>query len=77
MKTHDIEFNSTPALELADAKTTWEILGLRVKYGMGTEELQKQLGKRKDTELQKARDKVYNTHLTARTSHSPVSYERS
>ncbi|KAN0108115.1 Catalase-like domain containing protein [Hyaloscypha variabilis] len=30
--TQDIEFNSAPALEIADAKTTKEILGLRVKY---------------------------------------------
>lgn len=31
--THDIEFNSTPALDLADAKTTKEIIDLRIKYG--------------------------------------------
>lgn len=30
--TQDIEFNSTPAIELADAKTTRETLGLRLIY---------------------------------------------
>jgi len=30
--TQDIEFNSTPALDLADARTTREIIGLRIKY---------------------------------------------
>ncbi len=30
--TQDLEFNSTPAIDLADAKTTKEILGLRAKY---------------------------------------------
>jgi len=30
--THGIEFNSTPALDLADAKTTREIIGLGTKY---------------------------------------------
>lgn len=29
--THDIEFNGTPALDLADAKTTKEIIHLRIK----------------------------------------------
>ena len=36
--TQDIEFNSTPALYLADAKTTKEILGLGLKHGYNTTE---------------------------------------
>ena len=31
--TQDIEFNSTPALDLATAKVTREIIDLRIKYG--------------------------------------------
>jgi len=33
--TQDIEFNSTPALDLATAKVTREIIDLRIKYGHG------------------------------------------
>lgn len=61
--TQDIEFNSTAALDLADAKTTKEIIDLRMKYGGDQPELYKHLEARKDTDLQKGRDKVRNTHL--------------
>lgn len=63
LSTQDIEFNSTPALDLADAKTTKEIIDLRIKYGGDKTELYKHLEARKDTALQKARDEVRNTHL--------------
>jgi hypothetical protein len=62
--THDIEFNSTPALDLADAKTTKEIIDLRIKYGGDKKKMYEMLEARKDTELQKARDEVRNTHLS-------------
>ena len=62
--THDIEFNSTPAIELADAKTAKEIFALRLKYGENPPELQEHLKRREDSELQSARDKVRNTHLS-------------
>jgi hypothetical protein len=61
--TQDIEFNSTPAIELADAKTTREIFQIRLKYGDDKKELYKHLEARYDTDLQKARDEVRNTHL--------------
>ena len=61
--TQDIEFNSTPAIELADAKTTKEIFQIRLKYGGNKKELYKHLEARDDTDLQKARDEVRNTHL--------------
>jgi hypothetical protein len=48
--TQDIEFNSTPALEIADAKTTKEILGLRVKYGEDKKALYNRLEARGDTD---------------------------
>lgn len=72
--THDVEFNSTPALDLADAKTTKEIIDLRIKYGANPPELQKHLQARKDTELQTARDKVHNSHLTSIRQYSQTAY---
>ena len=64
--THDIEFNSTPALDLADAKTTREIIDIRIKYGGDKKKLYEALEARKDTELQTARDKVHNARLSVR-----------
>lgn len=72
--TQDIEFNSTAALELSDAKTTKEIIQLRIKYGHDKEELYKHLEARKDTELQKARDQVRNTHLESTRFYSQTAY---
>jgi hypothetical protein len=61
--THDFEFNSTPVIELSDAKTTREIFDLRIKYGQDRSEYYRHLEARNDTELQKSRDSVRNTHL--------------
>ena len=61
--TQDIKFNSTTALDLADAETTKKIINLRIKCGGYKKELYKHLEGRKDTELQKVRDEVRNTHL--------------
>lgn len=72
--TQDIEFNSTPALDLADAKTSKEIIELRIKYGNDQPELYKHLEARSDTELQKARDQVRNTHLEATRQYSQTAY---
>ena len=72
--TQDIEFNSTPALDLADAKTTREIIDLRIKYGGNPAELYKHLEARKDTDLQKARDKVHNSHLESINQYSQTAY---
>lgn len=74
LPTHDIEFNSAPALELADAKTTREIMGLRIKYHDDPAELQRYLSIRKDAELQKARDKIHNTHLSSHRHYSQTPY---
>ncbi|KAK6600703.1 hypothetical protein H4I95_07685 [Botrytis cinerea] len=74
LSTQDIEFNSTPALDLADAKTTKEIIGLRIKYGGDKTELYKHLEARKDTALQKARDEVRNTHLESTRQYSQTAY---
>ena len=72
--THDIEFNSTPALDLADAKTTKEIIDLRIKYGGNQPELYKHLEARNDTDLQKFRDTVRNTHLESIRQYSQTAY---
>ncbi|KAL9108816.1 MAG: hypothetical protein Q9227_006473 [Pyrenula ochraceoflavens] len=74
LTTQDIEFNSTPALDLADAKTTREIIYLRSKYGPGTPEIYSHLEKRADCPLQKARDQVRNTHLESTRQYSQTAY---
>jgi hypothetical protein len=70
----DIEFNSTPALDLADAKTTKEIIDLRINYGGDQKELYKRLEARPDTDLQKFRDSVRNTHLESTRQYSQTAY---
>ncbi|OJD36038.1 heme-dependent catalase [Diplodia corticola] len=72
--TQDIEFNSTPVLDLADAKTTRDIINLRIKYGNDQSELYKHLEARKDTDLQKGRDAVRNTHLESTRQYSQTAY---
>ena len=72
--TQDVEFNSTPALDLADAKTTKEIVDLRMKYLTDQKELYKHLEARDDTELQKFRDTVRNTHLESTRQYSQTPY---
>ena len=72
--TQDIEFNSAPALDLANAKTTREIIDLRIKYGNNQPELHKHLETRKDTVLQKFRDTVRNTPLESTGQYSQTAY---
>jgi hypothetical protein len=74
LPTHDIEFNSTPSLDLADAKTAREIIDLRIKYGDNPKELYKHLEARNDTELQTVRDRVHNTHVEATRQYSQTAY---
>lgn len=72
--TQDIEFNSTPSLDLADARTTRDILTLRSKFGNNQDQLYKELDARPDTDLQKYRDTVRNTHLEATRQYSQTAY---
>ncbi|KAI8960764.1 catalase-like domain-containing protein [Daldinia sp. FL1419] len=72
--TQDIEFNSIPAIELADAKTTREILGIRLLYDSDTKEVYRQLKERPDYELQKSRDKAPNKHLESMRWYSQTAY---
>ncbi|EKG21931.1 Catalase [Macrophomina phaseolina MS6] len=64
----------TPVIDLADAKTTREIIDLRIKYGNSQPELYKHLEARNDTDLQKARDAVRNTHLESTRQYSQTAY---
>ncbi|KAF4625245.1 hypothetical protein G7Y89_g12923 [Cudoniella acicularis] len=66
--------SSRPALDLADAKTTKEIINLCIKYGGDKKELYKHLEARNDTPLQKARDEVRNTHLSSTRQYSQAAY---
>ncbi|KAI1765286.1 catalase-like domain-containing protein [Hypoxylon sp. FL1150] len=72
--TQDIEFNSTPAIELADAKTTKEILGIRLMHNGDKSELYKHLEERPDYELQVSRDNVANRHLESMRWYSQSAY---
>jgi len=72
--TQDIEFNSAPVIELADAKTTREIFELWTKYGGDKKELYKHLEARNDTDLQKARDQIPNKHLESTRQYSQTAY---
>ncbi|KAL3590812.1 hypothetical protein FPOAC2_13014 [Fusarium poae] len=72
--TQDIEFNSTPALDLADAKTTKEIIDLRLKYGYNTKKQDEKIEQREDKELQQARNQVPNQHLESITFYSQTAY---
>lgn len=72
--TQDIEFNSTPAIELATAKITREIFDIRMKHGDDMEGIYKDLEKRADTDLQKARYEVPNTHLVSLRQYSQSAY---
>src|SRR3954452_1323313 len=72
--TQDIEFNSTPAVDLANVRVTREIINLRIKYGYNQSELYKHLEARNDTDLQKLRDQVRNTHLESPRQYSQTAY---
>ncbi|KAI2618353.1 catalase-like domain-containing protein [Hypoxylon sp. NC1633] len=72
--TQDFEFNSAPAIELADAKTTREILCIRLRYGNDKSEMYKRLEERSDYDLQVSRDKVPNKHLESTRWYSQSAY---
>lgn len=75
LPTQDIEFNSTPAIELADAKTTREIFTLRRAHaGDDQANLDRELEKRSGAELQKARDQVPNTPLQGLNWYGQTAY---
>lgn len=72
--TQDIEFNSTPAIELADAKTAKEIFDIRLRHSYDSAKMAPELEARPDTELQKARDQVPNHHLESTEFYSQAAF---
>lgn len=73
--TQDIEFNSAPVIELADAKTTKEILDIRLQHGGIHEEgTKKDLKQRGDADLQMARYDVPVQHLESTRQYSQTAY---
>jgi len=73
-KTQDIEFNSASILELANAKTTYDIVALRMKYGAQPHILSQQLDKRPDGAIQQKRNHLPNTHIISQTMWSQSAY---
>jgi len=72
--TQDIEFNSTPALDLANAKVTKEIIGLRMQHGLHGKAIEDAVAKRDDVALQMGRYQVRNTHLESTRQYSQTAY---
>lgn len=72
--TQDMEFNSIPFLDLADARRAKEILSLRLKHGEDIAGLYKELDTRPDGELIKSQDKVRSTHLESTRQYSQTAY---
>jgi hypothetical protein len=72
--TQDMEFNSTPAIELATARVTREVFDIRMKVGDDMDAMYKELDKRDDTQLQKARFNVPNPHLASLRQYSQTAY---
>lgn len=72
--TQDIEFNSTPALDLATAKVTREIIGLRMENGLSGPGIENALKQRSDCPLQMGRYQVHNTHLESTNFYSQTAY---
>lgn len=72
--TQDIEFNSTPALDLATAKVTREIVDLRMQHGLAGPAIEEALKKRGDCPLQMGRYQVHNTHLESTKFYSQTAY---
>lgn len=72
--TQDIEFNSTPALDLATAKVTKEIIGLRMANGLAGPDIENALKQRSDCPLQMGRYQVHNTHLESTKFYSQTAY---
>jgi hypothetical protein len=63
-----------PPLDHATVRVTREIIDLRIKYGNNQPELYKHLEARPDTDLQKFRDQVHNTHMESTRQYSQTAY---
>lgn len=70
----DLEFNNCAVLELSDAKTSYEIIDLRIKYGHDPALLSQHLAKRNDTKLQEGRNHLPNVHAAGMIQWSQSAY---
>lgn len=73
-KTHDMEFNSAPAIELGSAKVCKEIIGLRLEHGHDPNALDNALKQRDDYEVQDARNHLPNVNLVSHRQYSQSAF---
>lgn len=69
-ETQDFEFNSSPFLELGNARTCRDIIALRLLHGSDSKGLDEDLKKRDDYKVQNARNVAPNNHLAAQRQYS-------
>ncbi|PWN43260.1 hypothetical protein IE81DRAFT_322552 [Ceraceosorus guamensis] len=73
-KTQDFEFNSAPAIELGTARVCRDILALRLEHGHDAKELDGELKKRDDYEVQDSRNHIPNIHLVSQVQYSQSAF---
>ncbi|CAO1629529.1 unnamed protein product [Parajaminaea phylloscopi] len=73
-KTQDFEFNSAPAIELGNARTCRDIIGLRLKHGGCPADLDAALKKRDDYEVQNARNTIPCVNVLGHRQYSQSSF---
>lgn len=73
-KTQDFTFNNAPVLELKDLPTCLEIITIRERNFDNPEQLQKEIEKRDDKELQMAPMQLPNQHFLSYTMYSQSAY---
>lgn len=69
-ETQDFEFNSSPVLELGNARTCRDIIALRLLHGSDGAGLDAALKKRDDYTVQNGRNVAPNVHLAAQRQYS-------
>lgn len=69
-KTHDLEFNSSPILELGNARTCRDIIALRLQHGGCPAALDGALKQRDDYDVQDARNHIPAVNLLAQRQYS-------
>lgn len=73
-QTQDLEFNSSPILELGSAEVCRDIIGLRLQYGACPADLTAALRKRDDFDVQDARNHGPNQHVFAQRQYSQSAF---
>lgn len=73
-KTQDFEFNSSPTLELGNARTCRDIIGLRLQHGGCPADLDAALKKRDDYEVQDSRNRIPTIPLFSQRQYSQSAF---